>query len=149
MHAGQRARRDAVTVHVQIAGKLLHLFQLFGVEHLAAVRAIGVVPRQTPAHPVIHADVQITGHEHRCLKALGKIERAHAEPETLFGISRKEHDVLGIAMRGVRERHEVALLRARRHAGGRAGALHIVEDGGNLRVVRETDEFLHQRNAGP
>ena len=44
-------------------------------------------------------------------------------------------------------RQQVALLRARRHAGGRPGALNVEEHGGNLGVVGEPDELLHQRDA--
>ena len=148
MHAGQGAGRDAVAVHIQIPRKLLDLLERGGIEHLAAIGLIAVVPHQALAHPVIHADVEIAGHKHRRLKALGQIERRGADVEALFGAARKEHDMLRVAVRRVGQRHQVALLRAGGHAGGRPRALDIIEDRGNFCVVRETDELLHERDAG-
>ena len=43
----------------------------------------------------------------------------------------------------------IALLRARRHAGRRAGALHVEDHRGDLGEIGEPEEFLHQRDAGP
>ena len=40
------------------------------------------------------------------------------------------------------------LLRARRHAGGRPGALHVEDHRRNFGEIREADELLHQRDAG-
>ncbi len=50
-------------------------------------------------------------------------------------------------MRRVRAHHQVALLRARRHAGRRTGALHVDDHRRDLGVVREADELVHQRDA--
>ena len=52
-------------------------------------------------------------------------------------------------MRGVCAGDHVALLGSRRHAGGRSGALHVHDDGGNLRKIRQADKLLHQRDARP
>ncbi len=53
-----------------------------------------------------------------------------------------------VAVRGVGAQHQVALLRARRHAGGGAGALHVEDHGRHFRVVGQADELVHQRDAG-
>ena len=44
-----------------------------------------------------------------------------------FGSSGKQQHVLGVAVRRIRAGQEVGLLRARRHAGRRAAALHVEE----------------------
>jgi hypothetical protein len=59
----------------------------------------------------------------------------------------KEH-VLGIAVRGVRTGEDVGLLGARRHAGRRAGALHIENHRRDFGEVGEPQKLLHQRDAG-
>ena len=56
--------------------------------------------------------------------------------------------MLGVAMRGIGAGDDVALLRARRHAGRGTGALHVEQHGGNFGEISQPDEFLHQRNAG-
>ena len=145
--AGHRSRRDAVAVDVQVARELLHLLELGGAEHLAAIGAIAVVPGEARAHPVVHPDVEIGHDEHRRLESLREIERFDGEREALARIRREERDVLRVAVRQIRDRQQIALLRARRHAGGRAGALNVEEDAGNLGVVRESDELAHQRDA--
>ncbi len=54
----------------------------------------------------------------------------------------------GVAVRGVGAHQEVALLRARGHAGRRADALHVDDHRRDLGVVRQADELAHQRDAG-
>ena len=56
--------------------------------------------------------------------------------------------MFGVAMRRIRERHQVGLLRARGHPGGGAAPLDIEEHRGDIGVVRESDELLHERDAG-
>ena len=70
------------------------------------------------------------------------------EFETLGRIRREQQNVFGIAVRGVGAFQHVALLRARRHAGGRADALHIDHHRRNLGVVCQAEQFVHQRDAG-
>ena len=53
-----------------------------------------------------------------------------------------------VAVRGVGAQHQIALLRARRHAGGRAGALHVEDHRRHFGVIRQADELVHQRDAG-
>ena len=57
-------------------------------------------------------------------------------------------DVARVAVRRVGAHHQVALLRARRHAGRRAGALHVEDHRRDLGVVGQADELVHQRDAG-
>ena len=76
VHAGQRARGDAVAVDVEVARELLDRSRApRRSEHLAAIGTIAVVPREPLAHPVVHADVEIPHDEHRRLKTLGEVER--------------------------------------------------------------------------
>ena len=51
----------------------------FRVEHLAAVRPEVVVPLELPAHPVVHADIQVGHDDDRRLQPLGEIERGDRE----------------------------------------------------------------------
>ena len=64
------------------------------------------------------------------------------------GFAREQQDVLGVAVRGVGAGEDVALLRARRHAGRRAGALHVDDHRRDLGVVGQADQLAHQRDAG-
>ena len=57
--------------------------------------------------------------------------------------------MLGVAVRGVGAGEHVRLLRARRHAGRGAAALHVEQHGWNFREIGEAEKFLHQRNARP
>ena len=88
-------------------------------------------------------------HEHRRLEALGQVERRHRQrrstPPGSPGRAR-----CAWCRRATRRRsdQDVALLRARRHAGRRARALHVEDDRRDLGVVREADELAHQRDAG-
>ena len=74
-------------------------------------------------------------HEHRRLQALGEVEGLHGHVEALLGVRREQQHVLGVAVRGVRAEQDVALLRARRHAGRGPDALHVEDHRGNLGVV--------------
>ncbi len=65
------------------------------------------------------------------------------------GIGREEQDVLGVAVRGVGALQDVALLGARGHAGGGTDALDVDDDGGDLGVVGEAEQLVHERDAGP
>ena len=68
--------------------------------------------------------------------------------EALFRVGGVQAHVPGVAVRGVGGRADVALLRARRHAGGRTDPLHVEHHRRNLGVVGESEELLHQRDAG-
>ena len=70
-NARQRARGNAVAIHIEVPRELLDLLERRGIEHLATVGAIAVVPSEALHHPVVHADVEIGGHEHRGLEAFG------------------------------------------------------------------------------
>ncbi len=105
------------------------------------------MPRR--AHPIVHADVEIGEHENRGLQAFGNIEGLHSQIEALLGICRKQQHMPRIAVRSIGAQHEVRLLGARRHAGGRPDPLHIENDARHLGVVSQADEFVHQRYARP
>ena len=70
------------------------------------------------------------------------------ELEALGRIRREQQDVFGVAVRGVGALQNIALLRARGHAGGRADALHVDDHRRNLGVVGQAQQLVHQRNAG-
>jgi hypothetical protein len=74
---------------------------------------------------MIHADVEIEHDEDRRLQAVGEIESVGREVERLGRVFREQQHVLGVAVRGIGAGDQVALLRARRHAGRRAGALDV------------------------
>ena len=97
--------------------------------------------------PVVHADVEVAQHEDRRLEAFGEVEGIDRELERFARIGRKQADVARVAVRGIGAEHQVALLRARRHAGRWAGALHIEERRRDFGVVGEADELAHQRDA--
>jgi hypothetical protein len=52
--------------------------------------------------------------------------------------------MFGIAMGGVGSFHQIALLSARRHAGGGTHALHVDDDGWNLGVVGQAQKLVHE-----
>ena len=118
-------------------------------EHLAAIVHVVVVPFELRDHPVIHADVEVRQNHDRCLQALGEIECLDGGRETLVRIRREQQHVLGVAVRGICTRENVRLLCARRHARRRTGALDVENDCRYLRIVAETDELAHQRDARP
>ena len=67
-------------------------------QHLAAVqRSLGIGKRI--AHPVVHAQVQVAHHEHRSLQLLGQVEGVHGKLKALAHRCRKQHRMLGVAMR--------------------------------------------------
>ncbi len=55
--------------------------------------------------------------------------------------------MLGITVRGVGGRQYVGLLRTGRHAGRRAGSLHIDQHRGNLGEIGQPQKLAHQRQA--
>ena len=146
-HPRQRAIRNAVAVRIEIPEERRDVLQLRGRQHLAAIGTIGIVPGQRRHHPVVHAYVEIAQYEHRRLVPLGEIERRYREFERLARIGRIEADVSRVAVRRVGAHHQISLLRPRRHAGGRPGPLHVEDDGGYFRVIRQADELAHQRDS--
>ena len=149
VHARQRAPRDPVPVHVQIAvERPRRLLQLLRGQHLAPVRPVRVVPFELRHDPVVHPDVQVRQHEDRRLEALGQIERLHRHLETLVRVRREDHDVPRIPVRRIRRELDVALLGPRRHPRRRAHPLHVEEDRRHLGVVGQPDELAHQREPG-
>ena len=148
MRAGIGAVGDAVAVDVEIAAELLAGVEHLGGHHLAAVVFAGVVPCERMAEPVVHADVEVEHDEDRRLQAVGEVEGLRAELERLLRILGEQQHVLGVAVRGIGAGDDVALLRARRHAGRGAGALHVEQHRGDLGEIGEAEELLHQRDAG-
>src|SRR4051812_653081 len=59
MDARQRSRGDAVAVHIEVTREALNSLEGLGVQHLATVRTIRVIPRQPRHDPVVHADVEV------------------------------------------------------------------------------------------
>ena len=114
--AGQRARRHEVLVFVGVAEELGDLGQVLVVEDATSVGHVVVVPGELGHDPVVHADVEVGEHEDRRLEPLGQVEALHGELEALVRVGREEHDVLGVAVRGVGAHQDVALLGARGHA---------------------------------
>ena len=149
VHAREGTIRNAVLVAVEVAVELLDLLQLRLAVDLAAVRLPAVVPLQVAAHPVVHADVEVRQHHHRCLQPFGEVERLHRHVEALLGVRGVQTDVFGVAMRSIGGGDEVALLGAGRHAGRGADALHVEHHGGDLGVVRQAQELAHQRDTRP
>ena len=148
-HTGNGARRDPVSIGVEIPREPRQSRERLRIEHLAAIGPVVVVPGEPRHHPVVHPDVQVRCHEHRRLEPLGDIKGLHRHLETLVRIGGIEYRVPSVAVRGVGQHQQVALLGAGGHAGGRAAALDVEEDRRDLGIVRQADEFLHQRNAGP
>ena len=148
MDARQGSIRDAVTIDIKVAMKLLHLFELFSCQDLTPIRHLAGVKLKVRNHPVVHPDIQVGHHDDRCLQALRVVKSGLRHGEAFVRVPWKEQHMLGVAMRGIGATHDVRLLRARRHTRGWAGALHIENDRGNFRVIRKANEFTHQRYAG-
>ncbi len=129
MRAGIGAVGDAVAVDVEIAAEVAAFLQHLRRHHLAAVVLPRVVPLQRAAQPVVHADVEVEHQEDRGLQPLGEVEGMRGEFEGFRRILREQHHVLGVAVRGIAAGDDVALLRARRHARGGAGALDVHDHG--------------------
>ena len=125
-----------------------HGLQLFGSENETAVGAIGFVPFDFRGDPVVHADIEIGQHENRRLELFGEIETPDREFKTFGRIRREQQNVFGIAVRSVRAFEHVTLLGAGRHTGGRTDALDVDDDRGNLGVISQAKQFIHQRDAG-
>ena len=127
--------------------KLPSLLQIFGGEHLAAIELLrGVFERIR--HPVVHAEIEIAHHEDRSLEALGQIEGVDRHVEAFRDAGRQQHDVLRVAVGAVDHRENVRLLRACRKTRAGSDARDIEDHDGNLRVVGQADELVHQRDAG-
>ena len=99
--ARQRAPRNAVAVHILVAGKFLAGIELGGAHDLAAVIFTRIVPLERLAQMLVHADIQVAHHEYRGLKTLGQIQRGGGMLEAFGGVMREQQDVLGVAVRGV------------------------------------------------
>src|SRR5262249_50188674 len=145
---GVGAKGNTVAVDIEIAPEGRTRFQVLVACHFAAVVAARIVPGERFAQALVHGDVQVHQLEYRRLQTLGQIESLHGEVEALLWIFGEQQHVLGVAVRRVGAGDEIGLLRARRHTGRRAAALHVEDDRGDLREVGETDELLHQRDAG-
>ena len=145
--AGQRAVRHAVTVDVAVARPLAgELLQVLLGEDLAAVELLLRV-LELGGHPEVHSEVEVGEHEHRCLEAIGVVERVARELVALFDRAGQQDHVLGVAVRKRVDEPDVRLRRARRQAGRRADALDVEDHDRHLRVVREAGELRHQRDA--
>ena len=148
VNAGQGARRDLVFVFVGVALELGELLDFFQAEDAATVGLIVIVPLEARDHPIVHADVEVGHDEDGGLEALGEIESDGCEFEALGRVGRKQQNMFGVAVRGVGAFQQIALLRAGGHAGGGADALHVDDDGGNLGIVGQAEQFIHERDAG-
>ncbi len=98
---------------------------------------------------MIHADIEVEHEEDGRLQPVGKVERERRELERLRRVLRQQQHVLGVAVGGIGAGVDVALLRARRHAGRGSGTLHVHDHRGDFREIGKPDEFLHQRDARP
>ncbi len=148
MGPGIGAVGNAVAVDVEIAAEILARLELRRGHHLAAVEAPGVVPFEGLAQPLVHADVEVEEDEDRRLQPVGEVEGLGAHREALARILGEEQHVLGVAMAGIGAGEDIRLLRTRRHAGRRAAALDVEDHCRDLGEIGETDELLHQRDAG-
>ena len=128
--------------------EVLELLKLLGVQHLAAVVHVRVVPSERFGHPVVHADIEIGHDDDRGLQALGKVEGLRPHREAFAGIGGEQQYLLGVAVRGIGAGNDVGLLRARRHAGGRAAALDIEQYHRHFGKIGKAQEFAHQGDAG-
>ena len=70
MNAGQGSIRNRIAILVHVPIELIELLDLFLRQHLAAIGLVAIVPFEDRAHPIIHADIEIRHHEHRCLQPL-------------------------------------------------------------------------------
>jgi hypothetical protein len=107
-----------------------------------------VVPGERLAQAIVHADVEVGHDEDGVCSRSARSKALRAELEALGGSSGKQQHVLGVAVRGIGAAQQVRLLRARRHAGRRAAALHVEDHRREFGEVGEADELLHQRDAG-
>ena len=142
--AGIGAIGNAVPINILVAAEIPARFQLLGTHHLAAIVVTRVVPGERRAQALVHADVQIGHDENRGLQAVGKVKGLCGELEALARIFRQQQHMLGVPVRCVGTRQDVRLLGARRHAGGRAAALHVDDGDGDLGEIGQADELIHQ-----
>ena len=78
----------------------------------------------------------------------GKVKRQRAELEAFVRVFGEQQHMLGVAVGGIGTGQDIGLLRARWHARGRAGALHVEDHRRDFGEVGQADELLHQRDAG-
>ena len=83
------------------------------------------------------------------MEALGVVEGAPAELETFLDGAGDEHDVLGVTVAAFVKHLKVGLLGAGGQTGRRSNAVDVPEHRGHFGEIRQSDEFLHQRNARP
>jgi hypothetical protein len=74
---------------------------------------------------MIHSDVEVEHHEDRRLQPVSKIKGLGAELEAFGGAFREQQNVLGVAVRGVSTRRDIALLGSGRHSGRGACTLYV------------------------
>ena len=98
MRSRQRAIGDAVAVVIEVAIEGLHLLEVLGRQHFAAIGTIAVVPRQLRHHPIVHPDVEIAQHEHGRLEAIGQIEGFDRKLESLAWIGGIQADMPRVAV---------------------------------------------------
>ncbi len=98
---------------------------------------------------MVHADVEVEHDEDGRLQPVGEIESDCPEFERFRRILGQQQHVLGVAVRGVGTGEDVGLLRACRHAGRRAGPLHVEDDSRDLGEIGQAEELLHQGNSRP
>src|SRR6266700_1891680 len=101
---------DRVSVHVFVAAKATELVEILLGQNLSTLNRLLWI-RERIGHPVVHTQIEIGHYENYGLNLLRPIERAHRHFETLVRRGRKEHDVLGVAMRQECSRENVSLRR--------------------------------------
>src|SRR5580693_5461414 len=97
LRARQSAVANAVVVHIFVAGEPSQTVQIFLGKHFAAVDWYLWI-LEGVGHPVIHPQIQIRHYEHQSLELLGEIECVLRHAETLSNGTRKQEDILGIAV---------------------------------------------------
>ena len=143
---------DAVPIHVQVAAPrhpllLFPPLQVFLPEDFAPVhRLLGIA--KGPAHPVVHAQVQVAHHEHHGLETLCDVESPPAKLEGFVDVGGEEQDVFGIAVAGKVGQKNVALLRSGGQAGAGADPLHVPHHHGHFGVIGQTNGLGHQADTG-
>ena len=148
VHARQRPVRDAVAVDVEVAVERLHAAR--APRPTAPCRGRAGSCRPTSASGPSSRSCRCRDRSART-PASGSARRDRRTSTANSNASRGsrgiEADVPRVAVRRVGAQHQVALLRARRHAGRRTGALHVEDHRRDLGVVGQADELVHQRDA--
>src|SRR5205085_10431554 len=116
VNARQSSWGNIIFIFIGVAVELGDVFKLIGAEYAATVRSIGVIPAEAWHNPVVHPDIEVRHHNHRCLKPFGQVERFYGEFEALRRVGRKQKNVFRIAMRSVGALQEICLLRAGWHS---------------------------------